>query len=129
MSRPQSKYVKVDPSSPQGAGQCDRCSRWWNLRELVFQDQWAGQKIYNTQLLVCPKCYDTPFEQFRTIILQPDPPPLLNSRVPDFEYSEQTARITQYAGPGEPPYGAGPQMLRCLQNGEQVRTLQYLTSS
>ena len=129
MSRPQAKYVTVDSGNPTGAGQCDRCGFWWNLRELIFQDQWAGQKIYNTQLLVCPKCYDIPFEQYRTIILEPDPPPLLNSRVPYFAYEESTSRITQFAGPFEPPQGAGPQMLRCTQSGEQVRILQYLTSS
>ena len=129
MSRPQSKYVKVDPTNPEAAGQCDRCSQWWQVRELIWQDYWAGQKLYNSQLLVCPHCYDTPNEQFRTIILPSDPPPILNARVPNFPYEEQTVRIIQFAGPREPPYGAGPQTLRCLQNGETPRILQYLTSS
>lgn len=132
MSRPQSKYVRVDPSSPQAAGQCMRCGFWYPLRTLVAQDVWAGQKLFSAQLLVCTtgnRCYDFPNEQLRTIVLPPDPPPIPNARVPDFAYEENTVRVTQYSGPGEPPYGAGPQMLRCLQNGEQVRILQYLTSS
>ena len=129
MGRPQSKYVRVDPQNPEGAGECQRCSRWYQLRELVWQDAWGGVKLYNTQLLVCQECYDIPNENLRTIILEPDPPPLLNARVPNFAYSEQTARIIQFAGPFEPPQGAGPQMLRCTQSGEQVRILQYLTSS
>ena len=100
--------------------------------DLEWQYEWNGIKLYNERILVCKtgnRCLDRPQEQFRTIILPPDPPPLLNARVPNFAYEEQTARITQYAGPNEPPYGAGPQMMRCLQNGEQVRILQYLTSS
>lgn len=131
MSRPQSKYVRVDPQNPEGAGVCDRCGRWFNLRSLTYQYEWSGTHLYNTHILVCTErdCLDVPQEQFRTIILPPDPPPLLNARTPNFAYEENTSRITQFAGPMEPPQGAGPQMLRCTQSGEQVRILQYLTSS
>lgn len=89
MSRPQSKYVRVNPSDPEAAAVCDRCSRWRNRTDLVFQMQWAGTHLYSTGSLVCKEfCFDTPNEQFRTIILPPDPPPVINSRVPNFEYEE-----------------------------------------
>lgn len=129
MSRPQSKYVRVDPTNPEAAGQCDRCSRWYSLVDLQWQMEWAGSRLYNTGSLVCDDCLDIPNEQLRTIILPPDPLPVQNARVPNFAYSEQTVRITEYNSPKNPPWGAGPQMIRCLQNGEIPRILQYTTSS
>ena len=131
MGRPQSKYVRVDATSPEGAGQCDRCGRWFQLRSMTFQYEWAGTHLFNTGKLVCTEggCLDVPQEQFRTIILPPDPPPLINSRVPNFAYEEQTVRIIQFGGPNAPPWGAGPEMVRATQSGEQERVLQYLTSS
>ena len=131
MSRPQKRYVVVDPSNPAAAAQCDRCGRWFNLNSLKFQTEWAGQRLYNTGALVCTQggCLDVPQEQLRTILIPPDPLPVLNARVPDFAYEEQTVRITEYNAPQNPPWGAGPGMIRCLQNGETPRILQYLTSS
>jgi len=128
--RPHGKYAKVNASNPENFAQCDRCGFWRNGSDLVWQLQWSGAGIYNQRILVChDRCYDTPNEQLRTIILPSDPQPVLNARVPNFAYEEQTVRITQYAGPKEPPWGAGPQMVRCLQNGEIPRILQYTTSS
>ena len=127
--RPHGKYARVNPQNPSAFAQCDRCSFWRNRNDLVYQYQWSGTNLYNIQLLVCKeRCYDIPQEQLRTIILPPDPPPVLNARVPNFAYEEQTPRVTQY-GLNAPPWGSGPDMLRCLQNGETVRILQYTTSS
>jgi hypothetical protein len=95
--------------------------------------EWSGQRIYNTQVLVCDRCYDRPNETLRTLILPPDPLPVLNARVPDLAYEEQTPRIIQFADPLMPPpqqpWAQGPQMLRATQDGEQARVIQYLTSS
>ena len=129
MSRPQSKYVVVDPNNPSGAAQCDRCGRWWQLSTLSWQMEWAGVSLYNKRVLVCRLFYDIPQEQLRTIILPPDPPPLKNPRVPDFDYEEQTVILTQFAGPMEPPWGAGPMLALVEQSGEIPMVLQYLTSS
>lgn len=128
--RPHGKDARVDPGNPEAFAQCDRCGFWRNVSDLTWQMQWAGTHIYNTGALVCEdRCLDVPNEQLRTIILPPDPPPVINARVPNFAYEEQTVRITQYGGPQEPPWGAGPQMIRCLQNGETPRILQYTSSS
>lgn len=133
MSRPQSKYVRVDATNPSGAGQCSRCGRWFNLRNLTWQHQWAGQHLYNTRVLVCTEggCLDVPNEQLRTILLPPDPEPLLNARVPDYSYEEQTVLIMQFADVLQPqlPWAAGPQLIMCDQTGEQAFILQYLTQS
>lgn len=89
--RPHGKLATVDPTDPTALAQCDRCGLWRNLPDLVEQTQWAGQQLVGTQVLVCretTRCFDIPNEQLRTIILPPDPPPVLNARVPDFAYEE-----------------------------------------
>ena len=123
------KYARVDPTNPEAFAQCDRCSFWCNRSKLVWQYEWAGMALYSKGILVCDRCYDTPDEQLRTVILPPDPPPIVNARVPDFDYEEQTPIIYQFAGQKLPPWGAGPQQLMCNQTGTQVLILQYLTSS
>lgn len=127
--RPHGKYAQVDASNPSAFGQCERCSFWYNLRALSWQLEWAGQRIYSKQILVCDRCYDKPDEQLRTIILPPDPPPLPNSRVPDFAYEQQTVMILQFGSMKQPPWGAGPAMIMCDQTGELPLLLQYNTSS
>lgn len=132
MSRPQSRFVVVNANDPAGAAQCDRCGHWFNLRDLTWQYEWGGVSLYNKRVLVCTvgnRCYDFPQEQLRTIILPPDPLPLKNPRVPDFAYEEQTVILMQFAGPNEPPWGAGPELIMCDQTGETPLILQYLTSS
>ena len=139
MSRPQGKYVRVNPQAPEAAGVCDRCGFQFPLRELTFQTAWAGTHLYRTGALVCTTigCLDVPNEQLRTIILPPDPPPVVNSRVPNFHYEEQTVLIAQ-SGNGrgrqpypnsQPPWAAGPQLMLCDQTGEVPLIMQYLTSS
>lgn len=87
--RPHGKYAVVDPNNPEAFAQCDRCGFWRNRGALVWQTQWAGQHIYNIQVLVCKeRCFDTPNEQLRTIVLPPDPPPIINARPPNFTYEE-----------------------------------------
>lgn len=127
--RPHGKYASVNPQDPVAFSQCDRCSFWYNRTELSWQSQWAGQQLFNIQILVCDRCLDVPNEQLRTIILPPDPPPVLNARVPDFAYEEQTVMIAQYGGQKLPPWGAGPQLILCDQSGTVPLVLQYTTSS
>jgi hypothetical protein len=138
MSRPQSKYVRVDASNPEASGQCDRCSRWRNMSDLEWQFEWSGTHLYNLRILVCREfCLDVPQEQLRTIVLPPDPPPVLNARVPNFAYEESTVIITQFATSApkqpapnsQPPWGTGPAQILCTQDGEMALVLQYLTSS
>lgn len=87
--RPHGKYAVVNPNNPEAFAQCDRCGFWYNRSALVWQTQWAGQHIYSTGALVCEdRCFDTPNEQLRTIILPPDPPPIINARPPNLVYEE-----------------------------------------
>lgn len=72
--------ARTSTTNPEAFGVCDRCGGWRNLNRLSFQYQWAGPQLQNTRLLVCRRCLDTPNEQLRTIVLPPDPLPVLNAR-------------------------------------------------
>lgn len=133
MADPLPKYARVDTLNPEAFAQCDRCGFWFNRSDLVFQIEWAGNSLYSTGVLVCttgPHCFDKPQEQFRTIILPPDPPPIVNARVPDFDYEEQTTIQLQFGGPKGinnqlPPWNAGPQLLLTTQTGNAYLIYQY----
>ena len=66
--------------TPRSLATCDRCSFVWNHDRLSFQYQWAGVKLQNLRLLVCPNCIDAPQPALKTIVIPPDPLPTLNPR-------------------------------------------------
>jgi hypothetical protein len=131
LADPLPKYARVDTTNPESYAQCDRCGLWFNRSDLVFQVEWAGMSLYSTGALVCtvgPKCFDLPQEQLRTIILPPDPPPIINARVPNFDYEEQTVIQIQFGGTSKinnmsPPWQAGPQMALTLEGGSNLALL------
>lgn len=126
MADPLPKYARVDPQNPEAFAQCDRCGLWFNRGDLTWDVQWGGMHLYRTGALVCakgPRCVDVPQEQLRTIILPPDPPPIANARVPNFDYEEYTDIQLQCGATNLPPWGAGPQTL--LMNQAQTFFLCY----
>jgi hypothetical protein len=76
--------ARVNARYPQAHAVCDRCGFRWNRVNLRPQQQWAGLKLQTYNILVCPPCYDTPQIQLRTIIVPPDPLPVLNPRPEQF---------------------------------------------
>jgi hypothetical protein len=74
----------VDASHPSAWAICDRCGFLYAKSALQWQFYWAGLTLANTRFLVCQPCLDIPNPQFKTIILPPDPPPVLNARVADW---------------------------------------------
>lgn len=66
--------------NPRALAVCDRCYFTYNLDQLTWQYQWAGVKLQNLRLLVCHECLDNPQPQLKTIIIPPDPLPVLNPR-------------------------------------------------
>lgn len=78
--------ARVSMRSPEAQGCCDRCYMNYSLRDLSWQIQWAGVKLQNLRLLVCKECLDAPQAQLKTIVIPPDPLPVLNPR-PE-QYSE-----------------------------------------
>lgn len=74
-------HAEIDPSNPRAKAVCDRCGFIWNHNRLQWVYDWAGTKLQNKRFLVCPNCVDQ-YQQNgqRTIILPPDPVPIMNAR-------------------------------------------------
>ena len=73
-------HYEVDEDNVRPLGQCDRCHMIYNRDQLSMQMEWAGLALAPTGKLHCPRCYDQPDPQLRTIILKPDPEPVVNPR-------------------------------------------------
>lgn len=92
--------ASVSVRRPRAISECDRCGFWWNLDRLKQQMQWGGNNLIDTGLLVCPECYDKPFDQYRSPILPPDPFPRINPRP-----SPNVTGIPYVGGPLPTTYG------------------------
>lgn len=78
----------ISETNPRALGICDKCGFMYNHHQLKWRMDWRGTKIQNLRMLICDSCYDQ-YQQNgqRTIILPPDPVPIMNARpeqyVPD----------------------------------------------
>jgi hypothetical protein len=79
----------INPNAPEALGICDGCGFLFNLRELRWQMYWCGTTLKNKHLRKCSQCLDIPNEQFRTIILPPDPPPVFDTRTEPYSVDER----------------------------------------
>ena len=81
-------HARVDADNPRAWATCDRCGFNYNLMALNWQYDWRGAALGNLHLLVCDKCLDEPSPWLRTIVLPPDPPPLINARPEPYAIDE-----------------------------------------
>jgi len=72
--------ARVNRRSPSAQGECDRCGFVYQLDRLSKQFQWQGAALQYTGYIVCPSCLDIPFEQYKVLILPPDPVPRVDPR-------------------------------------------------
>lgn len=93
--RPHPRRAATDPTAPRGWATSDRSGFIGLHKNLRYQFQWRGTQLVNTQLLVYEDEYDEPQRQLGTIILPPDPVPLMNARPEQYYIDEQTYRVTQ----------------------------------
>lgn len=93
--RPHPRYAATDPTHPEGWGTCDRCGFVWNLRKFQWQYDWRGIQLQNLNTLICPNCVDKPQRQLGSVILTPDPIPLLNARPEQYSIDESNPPQTQ----------------------------------
>jgi hypothetical protein len=85
----------VDPNNPSNWATCDRCGFNYNQRDLQWQHDWRGNTMQNLHLLVCSRCLDTPSLWYRSIILPPDPTPIMNARPEAYTVDETDWRVTE----------------------------------
>ncbi len=88
--------ARVNPSSPRAWATDDRSGFVGNHENLCWQYEWAGNKLINTKILVFPDELDKPQRQLGTIIIPPDPPPIMNARPEQYDIDEQpvSTRVT-----------------------------------
>jgi len=111
--------ARVSSSSPEAAGQCDRCGFVYSFRSLQWQFDWRGAALMNTRILVCRHCLDKPQEQLRAIVVPADPVPIMNARVPDFIAAETDYRVVSVAPTIDPITGLPfpPTIFRATEDG------------
>jgi hypothetical protein len=61
---------------------------------MQWQWQWGGAGLINTKVLVSPDELDIPQRQLGSIMLVPDPPPIINARPEQYYIDENTQRQT-----------------------------------
>jgi len=86
--------ARVSPRNPQAWAICDRCSFTFNHVNLAWQFEFAGAGLYNTKMLVCSHCMDTPQEQLKAIVIPADPIPISNPRTQNYVEAESDLRRT-----------------------------------
>ena len=89
MAVPHDLHCPTNPGAPQVVGICDRCGCKYYLADLAFQFDWRGNHLANLRIRVCPECYDTPNEQYRPIMITPDPAPVKDPRPYFYQYQSQ----------------------------------------
>jgi hypothetical protein len=90
----QAGRARTSSRAPQAHAICDRCGFRYNHVDLRWQFDWAGASLINKRILVCNRCYDTPQEQLRAIVVPADPVPILNPRIEYFVADESNNRTT-----------------------------------
>ena len=73
-------HARASITAPRAWGVCDRCGFRWNRDDLSWQFDWRSNRLMNLRILVCPHCLDTPQDQYRPIVVPPDPVPIMNPR-------------------------------------------------
>src|ERR1700689_5205868 len=117
--RPHPRRARTNSNSPVAWGTSDRDGFVCNQRDLVNQYQWRGLRLMPTNVLVHPSELDIPQRQLGTIILSPDPLPILNARPEQYPADEIWPRLTQQ---GQPRYLQGSECSRSLQQSVYFNT-------
>lgn len=117
--RPHPKKAEVNSTNPRAWATCQRCGFIANHDKLQFQYEWRGSQIQNTNLLVCDQCLDDLQRQLGTIVLPPDPVPVMNARVEPYPIDEIWPRLLQG---GQPRYLQGSTCSRSLQANKYFDT-------
>lgn len=86
--RPHPRRASTNPSSPRAWGTDDRSGFVGNHENLCWQFDWAGTGLVNKRILVYPDELDVPQRQLGTIILPPDPAPVMNARPESYAIDE-----------------------------------------
>lgn len=87
------RRARVNPSSPRAWGTSDRNGFVSNVENMRFQWDWAGTSLVNKRILVSQDELDKPQRQLGTVILPPDPMPVMNARPEPYAIDEVSNEI------------------------------------
>jgi hypothetical protein len=73
-------HVRVDQRRPSAQSICDRCGFAYQRSALAHQHEFAGAKLQNLKVLVCPTCMDQPNPNLRVYAPGADPLPIPDPR-------------------------------------------------
>ena len=93
--RPHPKRASTNPSNPAAWATSDRSGFVVNHKDMAWQREWAGNQIINKRILVHPSELDKLQEQFRSLVLPPDPVPIMNARPEPYSIDESGPVMTQ----------------------------------
>ena len=82
------RRAAVDRTSPRAWATDDRSGFIGNHENLRWQFDWAGTSLVNKRILVYEDELDKPQRQLGTVILPPDPPPIMNARPEPYAIDE-----------------------------------------
>lgn len=91
--RPHPRGAEVNPYDPKCWATCDRCGLIFNHYKLSWNFEWAGTRLVNQRVLVCQTCLDSPNRQLGTVLLPPDPMPVMNARPEQYAMDEQPVSV------------------------------------
>ena len=80
--RPHGKHVIIDSTHPQALGICDYSGFVFLRKDMVRQMEWRGDALVWTGFYVGKPYADVPNQQNRPPILEPDPVPVRDPRLP-----------------------------------------------
>lgn len=100
MSNQNPSRAEVNADNPAGWATCDTCGFVTNHNKLAWERQWFGPALRNTGFLLCEGCIEKskPAPFLQTLILPPDPPPLMNARPENYAADENSYRGTMEDG-------------------------------
>lgn len=88
------RRARVDPTNPRAWATSDRTGFVGNHEDMQWQYEWAGTQLINKRILVYPEELDVPQRQLGSLILPPDPTPIINARPEQYTIDEVTFRRT-----------------------------------
>lgn len=111
--RPHPRAARVNPRSPVAWATCQRCGFITNINKLQTQNEWRGLKLLPINISVDHKCLDEPQRQLGTIVLPPDPEPVLGALPEPYAIDEYWPRLVQ-GGQSRYLQGGRPRYLQVL---------------
>lgn len=82
------RRAQTNPAAPSAWATDDRSGFVGNHKNLRYQMQWSGNRLVRTGALVFADQYDEPQRQLGTVMIPPDPTPVFNARVEQYNIDE-----------------------------------------